>query len=169
VTQLPLLIQPEDPRDDDAIERLHDRAFGPGRYARTAFRLREGASQCAELSFTALVGTLLVGSVRLGPIWAGSVPGLILGPLAVDPAFEGRGIGGALVEASLAAARRSGCADLVLLVGDQSYYSRFGFRRIPRGQLAMPGPVDPDRFLALELAPSAMERARGSVRPRVTP
>lgn len=168
MTQLPVLIQPEKTRDDEAIERLHDRAFGPGRYARTAFRLREGASHCAELSFTALVGTLLVGSVRLGPVWAGPVPGLILGPLAVDPAFEGRGIGGALMGASLEAARRSGRADLVLLVGDEGYYARFGFGRVHRGHLAMPGPVDPDRFLALGLRDGAMERARGSVRPRHT-
>src|SRR3954463_10689325 len=101
MTQLPLVIRPELPGDADPIERLHERAFGPGRFARTAFRLREGAATTPELCFTALVGTLLVGSIRLSPLVLGPEPGLLLGPLAVDPAFEGRGIGAALIARSL--------------------------------------------------------------------
>src|SRR5918998_209543 len=102
MTELSLVIRPELPADAAAIERLHERAFGPGRYARTAFRLREGAPHLLDLSFTALVGTLLVGSVRLTPVTAGGVPALVLGPLTVDPAFENRGIGRALIERALA-------------------------------------------------------------------
>ena len=165
MTQLPLVIRPEAPGDAEAIERLHERAFGPGRFARTAFRLREGAPHLPELSFTVLVGTLLVGSVRLSPIWAGPEPALILGPLTIDPAFENRGIGAAVVTRALEAAREAGHT-LVLLVGDEPYYARFGFTKVPRGQLVMPGPVDPDRFLAAELADGALARARGPVRPR---
>ena len=165
MTQLPLVIRPETLADAEAIERLHERAFGPGRFARTAFRLREGAPHLLDLSFTVLVGTLLVGSVRLSPVWAGSEPALALGPLTVDPAFENRGIGAALVERALEAARAAGHT-LVLLVGDEPYYARFGFRRVPAGQLAMPGPVDPARFLATELVEGALAQARGSVRPR---
>jgi predicted N-acetyltransferase YhbS len=165
VTELSLVLRPELPSDADAIERLHERAFGPGRFARTAFRIREGAEHLPELSFAALVGTLLVGSVRLTPVWAGEVRGLMLGPLTVDPAFENRGIGGALMGRSVAAARERGHA-LVLLIGDEPYYARFGFKRIPPGQLAMPGPVDPDRFLALELVEGALPKARGQVLPR---
>ena len=165
MTQLPLVIRPESALDAEPIERLHERAFGPGRFARTAFRLREGTSHRPELSFTALVGTLLVGSVRLAPVWAGEAPALVLGPLAVEPAFESRGIGGALIRRSLDAARAGGHA-LVLLVGDEPYYGRFGFKRVPPRQLALPGPVDPDRFLALELLEGALEGARGPVLPR---
>jgi len=163
VTELSLVIRPEMPIDADAIERLHERAFGPGRFARTAFRLREGAPPLLDLSFTSLVGTLLVGSVRLTPIAAGNAPALMLGPLTVEPAFENRGIGAALMRRSLDTARDKGHR-LVLLVGDEPYYSRFGFRKIPPRQLELPGPVNPDRFLALELAEGALAAARGAVR-----
>ncbi len=165
MTQLPLVIRPELPLDAEPIERLHERAFGPGRFARTAFRLREGAPHAADLSFTALVGTLLVGSVRLTPVRAGETLALMLGPLTVDPAFENRGIGGALMRRCIETAREGGHA-LVLLVGDEPYYSRFGFRRIPDRQLELPGPVNPERFLALELEAGALERSQGAVIPR---
>ncbi|WP_372425803.1 GNAT family N-acetyltransferase [Salinarimonas chemoclinalis] len=167
MTELSLTIRPEVSGDADAIERLHERAFGPGRFARSAYRLREGAAHDPGLSFTANVGTLLVGSVRLSPIWAGRVPALILGPLTVEPAFENRGIGAALMTRSLAAARAAGHG-LVLLVGDEPYYRRFGFAAVPRGRLAMPGPVDPARFLALELVAGTLAQARGPVTARRT-
>ncbi|HKH33529.1 MAG TPA: N-acetyltransferase [Beijerinckiaceae bacterium] len=166
MTQLPLVIRAELPGDADPIERLHERAFGPGRFARTAERLREGAPHILDLSFTALVGTLLVGSVRLTPVRAGAVNGLILGPLTVDPAFEKRGIGSALMTRSLTAAREHPEHAFALLVGDEPYYGRFGFRRVPDGQLVMPGPVDPARFLILELTQGALAEARGPVLPR---
>ncbi|GGK46571.1 GNAT family N-acetyltransferase [Salinarimonas ramus] len=162
MTELSLTIRPEMPGDSDAIERLHERAFGPGRFARSAYRLREGAPHDPTLSFTANVGTLLVGSVRLSPIFAGRVAGLVLGPLTVEPAFENRGIGAALMNRSLAAARKAGHG-LVLLVGDEPYYRRFGFVPVPRGRLAMPGPVDPARFLALELEAGTLAEAKGPV------
>ncbi len=165
MTDLSLTIRPEAPGDGDSIERLHERAFGPGRFARTAFRLREGAPHDRSLSFTAMVGTLLVGSVRLSPIWAGLMKGLVLGPLTVEPAFKDRGIGAALMTRSLAAAREAGHS-LVLLVGDEPYYARFGFRPIPPGQLRLPGPVDPARFLACELVEGALAQAHGEVTAR---
>lgn len=164
MSQLSLVIRSESGGDADAIERLHERAFGPGRFARTAYRIREGAPHRLDLSFTALVGSLLVGSVRLTPITAGSAPGLMLGPLTVDPAFENRGIGRALIERALDAARAAG-HELVLLVGDEAYYGQFGFKRVPRGQITMPGPVDPDRLLAAELAEGALSNARGLIKP----
>jgi predicted N-acetyltransferase YhbS len=164
MTELSLIIRTEQPADSEAIERLHERAFGPGRFARTASRLREGVPHMLDLSFTALVGTLLVGSVRLTPVLAGQEPGLMLGPLTVEPAFENRGIGAALMSRSLAAAKEKGHS-LVLLVGDEPYYSRFGFKRIPPRHLQLPGPVNPDRFLALELQEGALARASGIVTP----
>src|SRR5215831_18748688 len=87
MTELALTILPEAPADADAIERLYERTFGPGRYARTAFRIREGAGHLVELSFTARIGTLLVGSVRLTPIRIGEIAALLLGPLTVEPPF----------------------------------------------------------------------------------
>jgi len=162
MTELSLQIRTEQPIDSEAIERLHERAFGPGRFARTASRLREGAPHLLDLSFTAMVGTLLVGSVRLTPIMAGGEPALMLGPLTVEPAFESRGIGAALMRRSLEAAKAKGHT-LVLLVGDEPYYSRFGFKRIPPQHLQLPGPVNPGRFLALELVEGALARAKGLV------
>lgn len=168
MTQLPLVLRHETTADAGAVERLHERTFGPGRYARTAFRLREGVTTRADLCFTALVGTLLVGSVRVTPAAVGDVPAVVFGPLTVDPAFEGRGIGAALMSASIAAARRAGDR-LVLLVGDAAYYARFGFARIAPGTLILPGPVDPMRVLALELDAGALAGLKGLVAGREAP
>lgn len=162
MTDLPFQIRHEQPGDADAILRLHERAFGPGRFARTASRLREGGAALPDGCYAAFVGSLLVGSVRTFPVRAGSGTALALGPLAVEPAFEGRGIGAALMERALGGARDAG-AGLVLLVGDEPYYARFGFRQVPDGHLQMPGPVDPARLLAVELSPGALDRAAGRV------
>lgn len=166
MTALAFTIRPESPLDDAAIERLHDRAFGPGRYARTAFRLREGQdADTSRFCFSALVGTLLVGSVRQSPVMAGAVPALMLGPLTVDPSFEGVGLGSALVRKALDSARLGG-ETLVFLVGDAPYYARFGFGIVPDGQLMLPGPVDQRRFLAAELVDGALAGAHGMIRAR---
>jgi predicted N-acetyltransferase YhbS len=164
MTSLPLSIRPETPSDENAIERLHQRAFGPGRFARTAYRLREMAGENSVFGFTAHVGTFLAGSVRITPVMAGQTHAAMLGPLTVDPAFEGRGIGGALMARAIAAAPERGIA-LILLVGDLPYYSRFGFRPVPPGHVQLPGPVDPSRFLALEIAPDSLSQAVGMVSP----
>lgn len=159
---LPLVIRPEHPDDGSAVERLHARAFGPGRFARTAFRLREGAEPLPDLSFVARVGTFLAGSVRIGPAKAGGRALLALGPLTVDPSFERKGIGSALMRTSLDAARNAGHG-LVILVGDRPYYGRFGFVPVPPGRLTLPGPVDPARFLWLELTDGAAQAVGGIV------
>src|ERR1700720_2828808 len=98
-------IQPEAPDDALAIERLHERTFGPGRYAKTAYRLRESVSHSLDVSFTARIGTLLVGSVRLSPVRIGETRALLLGPLTVEPPFRERGVGKALIERALGEAR----------------------------------------------------------------
>lgn len=160
MTSLPLTLLHEQPADGPAIERLQERAFGPGRYARSAYRLREGVAFDPALSFTAHVGTLLVGSNRMTPITIGGKPALLLGPLVVDPAFMNRGIGRTLIEASLKAAAAAGHS-LVMLVGDEPYYARMGFGRIPDGRVTLPGPVDPNRMLWRELAAGAAEGVSG--------
>lgn len=164
MTSLPLTIRHELPADSAAIERLHARAFGPGRFARTAFRLREGVPADAGLSFAAHVGTFLVGSVMVTPVLAAGHGALMLGPLTVDPAFDGRGIGAALMNRAIEAARAAG-HDLILLVGDEPYYARFGFGPVPPGRLALPGPADPARFLALELVEGVLAARQGVVMP----
>jgi predicted N-acetyltransferase YhbS len=164
LNDLSLLILPEQPDDGPAIERLYERTFGPGRYARTAYRLREANDHRRELSFTARIGTLLVGSVRLTPVLIGDEPALLLGPLTIEPPFRNRGIGRALIEASLEAARNGG-AKLVLLVGDEPYYGRLGFKKVERKRVELPGPVDRDRVLIAELQADAFEGVAGAVRP----
>ncbi len=162
MTSLPLTIRHELPVDAAAIERLHERAFGPGRFARTAFRLREGVPPEPALSFASHVGTFLVGSVKVTAVLAGGHKALMLGPLTVDPAFEGRGIGAALMNRSIEAAREAG-HDLILLIGDGPYYARFGFKVLPPGQFVLPGPADPARFLALELVEGVLKQRSGAV------
>jgi predicted N-acetyltransferase YhbS len=157
-------IQPEAPDDAAAIERLHERTFGPGRYAKAAYRLREQVDHIRELSFTARIGTLLIGSVWLSPIRIGEAKALLLGPVTVEPVFRDRGVGQALIERALREAKERGHR-LVILVGDEAYYEKCGFRRIPRGRAIMPGPVDPARLLLAELADGAFEGVSGPIRP----
>ncbi len=164
MTDLSLSIMPETTDDAPAIERLHERTFGPGRYAKSAYRLREGVDHRLDLSFTARVGTLLVGSVRLSRIRIGATPALLLGPLTVEPPFRERGIGHVLIERALAQAKAKGHR-LVVLVGDEPYYGKVGFRPIAKDRTAMPGPVDPARLLVCELADGAFDGVSGPIRP----
>lgn len=159
---LSVVVAREQPGDAAAVERLAARAFGPGRFAKTAYRLREMAEPDPALCWVARISTLLVGANRMTPIDAGGTPALLLGPLTVDPAFRGRGIGGTLIARSLEAAREAGHG-LVILVGDAPYYGRFGFQRIPTGRLVLPGPVDTARFLWCELVQGAAVAASGPV------
>lgn len=162
MTELTLDVAPLSPSDLPQIEKLDERAFGPGRFTRTAYRLREGVTPVASLSFVARVGTFLVGANIMTEIRCGGVPALLLGPLTVEPAFRSRGIGERLIARSLEAARASGHS-LVLLVGDEPYYQRMGFKRVPPGRLSMPGPVDPMRILICELTEGAFESVHGPV------
>jgi predicted N-acetyltransferase YhbS len=164
MSELFLTILPETEDDALAIERLHERTFGPGRYARTAYRLREGRGHRLELSFTARIGTLMVGSVRLTPICIGETRALLLGPLTVEPPFRERGVGAALIARALQEAKAAG-HKLVVLVGDEPYYGKSGFKRIPKGQVKFPGPVDPARLLVAELTKGAFDGVSGMIRP----
>jgi predicted N-acetyltransferase YhbS len=159
-----LTILPETPDEASAIDRLHERTFGPGRYARSAYRLREKVAHRLDVSFTARIGTLLVGSVRLSPVRIGETKALLLGPLTVEPAFRERGVGQALIERALKEARSKG-HKLVILVGDEPYYGKSGFKPIPPGRAIMPGPVDPARLLVAELSAGAFDGVSGAVRP----
>ena len=163
MADLSLILEPASEDDAEPVERLNERVFGPGRFARTAYRIREAASPDPALSFVARVGTLLVGASAMTPIAIGEAKALLLGPLIVEPVFRSQGIGEALVKRSLDAAKAAGWT-LVVLVGDEPYYSRMGFQRAPAGQIALPGPVNPDRVLYCELEPGALAIAKGTAR-----
>ena len=163
MNDLALTILPEAKEDADAIARLHERTFGPGRYAKTAYRLREQASHSPDLSFTARIGSLLIGSVWMSPIRIGETKALLLGPLTVEPAFRERGVGQALIERALNEARHKG-HKLVILVGDEPYYGKTGFKSVPPGRAVMPGPVDPVRLLVAELTEGAFDHVSGQIR-----
>jgi predicted N-acetyltransferase YhbS len=164
MTDLSLTILTEKPEDAAAIERLHERTFGPGRYVRTSERIREKMAHQLDLSYTARIGTLLVGSVRVTRICIGDTPALMLGPLTIEPPFRDRGIGKAMMERALKDAKAQGHR-LVVLVGDEPYYKRVGFKRVPNGAIKMPGPADPARILAAELVEGALKDVTGVVRP----
>ena len=164
MSDLSLTVLSETAGDAQAIERLLERTFGPGRFVLSAYRLREHVDHRLDLSFTARIGTLLVGSVRQLPILVGDTPALLLGPLTVEPPFRGRGVGRALLDRALAEAKAKGHR-LVLLVGDEAYYSRVGFKMIPKGRVKMPGPVDYARLLIAELADGAFADVSGAIRP----
>ncbi len=164
MNDLSYTILQETPDDAEAIERLNARTFGPGRFAKSSYRLREEVPHIMELSFTARVGTLMVGSVRLSPIVIGPTKALLLGPLTIEPPFRDRGIGRTLIARALDEAKKQG-HQLVVLVGDEPYYGPSGFKAAAKGRITMPGPVDPARLLIAELEPGAFDGVAGAVRP----
>lgn len=133
--------------DDDWVDNLHQRAFGPGRFARTAFRVREMLPVDSGLCLIAQFEDKRVGSVWMTSIVLGSHKGCLLGPLAIDPEFRNRGLGKMLVKAVTAMALNLSHYDFVVLVGDESYYGSFGFEISPPGAIIFPGPVDKKRIL----------------------
>ena len=161
VPDLPLLTA-ERPEDAAAVGALIDAAFGPGRFAKTAERLREANHPLLDISFTARFEGDLVGCVRMWPIRIGERAAVFLGPFAVDEAWRSRGLGAALIARACDAARDAG-HDLILLVGPQAYFCPLGFSMVPEGQVAMPGPVDPKRLLVQALVPGAADGLEGIV------
>lgn len=161
-----ILIEAEAPDDWGAREALLDRVMGEERFLKSSERLREGRLPSPGLALVARddASGELVGTVRLWDVSAGGRPALMLGPLAVADDRQGEGIGGRLMRVALT--RAAGFRhDAVILVGDAPYYARFGFSAAPTRRLLMPGPVDPDRFLALELTEGALAGAAGLLRP----
>ena len=162
------LVRQEAVGDEARIEALNAAAFGPGRFAKSAYRLREGVAPVSRLSFVAVEnpkgrGDVLRGSVRFWPIRVGGEEVLLLGPLAVETAERGRGIGIGLMQAGIEAARR-GPWSAILLVGDEPYYAKVGFARLPPGRVKFPGPVDPTRVLGLSLKPGGLLNLSGQIR-----
>ncbi|MDX1580604.1 MAG: N-acetyltransferase [Alphaproteobacteria bacterium] len=161
-----ILIRPQRPSDAPVVEDLLERAFGPDRLKKTAYRLRDNVAPERNLSFVAAENNELRGSLRFWRVWIrpsnGSAPiaALLLGPLAVEPALRGKGIGLELMRHGLDRARALGHR-IVILVGDEPYYAKVGFSRQVAEGLSLPGPVDPARLLGLELEPGALEGVSG--------
>ncbi|WP_162501386.1 GNAT family N-acetyltransferase, partial [Methylobacterium crusticola] len=156
-------IRDERSTDIPAREHLLDACSGAARFAKTCERLREGRLPAEGLALVAVAEERLAATVRLWNVSAGpDRPALMLGPLAVDPALHGLGIGARLMREALARAGAAGHA-AVLLVGDAPYYARFGFGAGATGALRLPGPYAPERFLARDLAPGALRGAAGLV------
>ncbi|KMO38610.1 GCN5 family acetyltransferase [Methylobacterium tarhaniae] len=159
------MIQIRDERAADIAAREHllDLCFGEARFTKTCERLREGRLPADGLALVVEMDGRLVATVRLWDVDAGGIPALMLGPIAVDPALHGLGIGNRLMREALSRAASLGHR-AVILVGDAPYYARFGFTRDRVGTLSLPGPYAPERFLALDLVPGALDGANGMVR-----
>jgi predicted N-acetyltransferase YhbS len=157
-------IRLETAADEAALSELSAEAFGPGRFARSAYRVREGVPPIPTLSLTGWLDGRLVGGIRFTAVRIGEAEGgVLLGPLVVDPTVKGKGYGKALVGEGLTRAKGEGFG-LVVLVGDVPYYGRFGFAPVAPGKITLPGPVDPARLLGLELVPGALESAAGQIK-----
>jgi len=155
---------PETPDDHDEVEYLFDLAFAPGREALSSYRLRDGIEPLRELSLVARDATDgIAGAIRYWPVRIGKAGhrALLLGPVAVHPTHQGEGLGAALILDSLDRARDAGW-ERVILVGDEPYYRRFGFRRATG--LQFPPPTNPERLLSLALQPGAFDGVSGMVR-----
>jgi predicted N-acetyltransferase YhbS len=157
------LFRPQMPDDLPAVDALHEDSFGPGRFARTAHRIREAARVPPAIALTAWDGGQLIGAIQFYAITIGGTRGAaLLGPLAIAAAYKNKGCGLRLITDGLARAERLGF-ELVVLIGDLPYYRRAGFRVIPHGRITLPGPADPERFLAAELTANALSRFSGMV------
>ena len=151
------------PNDDDVVESLQAIAFGPGRFARTAFRVRERFPIDPSLSMIAEVDGVLCGSVWMTPISVGGVDGYLLGPLATHPNYRKRGAGKLLAREVTRHALERGEGRFVLLVGDQDYYCPLGWQLTVPGAIKFPGPVDPSRVLLYSDDPTLTSALAGPI------
>jgi predicted N-acetyltransferase YhbS len=158
----PFAIRAERASDLAAREALLDASFGEDRHTRTCQRLRDGRAPAEGLAFSAVQQGRLIGTVRLWHVNAGGIPALVLGPLAVDASCRSLGVGAALMNHALAAAKARG-HNAVILRGDAAYYERFGFSAAKTGELALPGPFERERLLAIELREGALIGAWGMI------
>lgn len=157
----------EDTSHKSAIDVINQEAFGPGRHARAAARIREEGPHQTDLSFVCIDGGKPVGSVRMTPVTCDNKIGYLLGPLAVRPSHKNLGIGGKLVELAVEAARSTD-AGFVILVGDKEYYAPMGFENVAIGAITFPGPVDPTRVLVAPFAAKIIESLSGLIKYRQT-
>ena len=160
----PFAIRAERASDVAAREALLDACFGDNRHMRTCQRLRDGRAPAQGLALSAVRQGKLVGTVRLWHVSAGGTPALMLGPLAVEASSRRFGVGAALMDHALAAAKARGHR-VVVLLGDAPYYARFGFSAAKTRELTLPGAFERDRLLGLELVEGGLDGAWGMIVP----
>ncbi len=159
----PVLVA-ETPAHQAPIERVLDRAFGPGRFAKPSERVREFARHAPGLSRVAVVAGEAVGVCRIYEIHIGARAALFLGPLAVDPQAQHGGLGHALVQSTIEGCRAAGC-EAIVLMGEPSFFSALGFCQIPAGRVLMPGPAEARRLQWTALREGALEGLVGAIAP----
>jgi predicted N-acetyltransferase YhbS len=160
-----MIFEQQTDADQAAIDLMLDQGFGLSRRTKTSYRLREGNRRIDDLSLVVRNAELgIIGAISYWPLAIGAkkTQALLLGPLIVHHHKQGQGIGLQLMQETLSRARAAGHG-LVILVGDEPYYARVGFKRLPAGQLSLPGPFDPARFLYVELRDGALAEAQGLV------
>jgi putative acetyltransferase len=125
-----LVIRPESTEDHDAIRRLVAAAFASEVQAQLVDRIRASPEYVPDMALVAEAGDEIAGQVMISHAIIRNADSDrrigMLSPLAVLPEFQGRGVGSALVRASLAVADARG-EPIVILEGSPTYYGRFGF------------------------------------------
>lgn len=161
-------LRPTGADDLAALSALHADAFGPGRFARTAYRVREGAPNVTPHCRAGWRDATLVGAVTMTEIAIGDAPEShwLLGPLAVRSADANKGYGRALVRDALQSVGVASAAATVVLVGDLAYYARLGFEDVPHRRITLPGPVAPQRLLIWRGPDGTRAVPTGPVRPK---
>lgn len=166
VSALPLrlpTVRPATEADDDFIEDLQATAFGPGRFSKTAYRIRERFPIDKSLSLVAEVDGTPCGSVWMTPVSIGGRNGWMLGPLATHPNFRKLGAGKLLAREVTKRALARGDGEFVMLVGDRDYYCPLGWEPTTLGNIQFPGPVDPTRVLLFAEDKSLAESLDGPI------
>jgi len=161
-------VKEETPDDHWEVEALLDTAFAPGRTDLSSYRLREGVDPVGALCLTARDDdeiAALAGTIRFWPVHIGTadIAALLLGPVAAHPTRQGEGIGAMLILEGLERAADAGW-ERCILIGDEPYYQRFGFKRALAGAIDFPPPTNPNRILAKELIAGAMKDVSGEVK-----
>lgn len=137
--------------DNDKIIKLLYKSFGPGKFARSVYRLREKNDRDTEFSYIYELNNQILSSISYYKTYLNNdINGLLLGPLAVDPEHRGKGYGVELVKYTIALIKKTTTYDFILVIGDYHYYEKFGFKKI-NNTFSFYGPVNSEKVLILPL------------------
>lgn len=153
-----IFIRKEQEIDNAEINTLYTNSFGPGRYAKSAFRYREKYDHLIDISQVLICQNKLIGSVRFWNILVNNKKSLLLGPIVMHRDYRGQGFGKRLLKDSILNCKNLG-HNLIILVGDLSYYSKIGFKRIGQKKILFEGPVNYERVLYIEFNKSIIEHS----------